>query len=65
MAPESLSDGHFSEKSDVWSYGVTTWEIFSGGKAPYPGTDPLTLVQSLEHGYRMPQPYNTVCSEGM
>jgi serine/threonine protein kinase len=63
MAPESLSDGHFSEKSDVWSYGVTMWEIFSGGKAPYPGTDPLTLMQSLEKGKRMPQPYNAACSQ--
>ena len=41
------------------------WEIFSGGKAPYPGTDPLTLIQSLEQGHRMPQPYNTACSEEM
>ena len=89
MAPESLSDGHFSEKSDVvgtqlgskskthflfslplflsqqWSYGVTVWEIFSGGKAPYPGTNPLTLMESLEQGYRMPQPYNDACSEEM
>ncbi|CAI8033836.1 Hepatocyte growth factor receptor, partial [Geodia barretti] len=65
MSPESLSDGHFSEKSDVWSYGVTMWEIFSGGKAPYPGTNPLTLMESLEQGYRMPQPYNDACSEAM
>ena len=41
------------------------WEIFSGGKAPYPATDPLTLMQSLEQGYRMPQPYNAACSEEM
>ena len=87
MAPESLSDGHFSEKSDVvrvleyiqqyslyyshppcvvqWSYGVTMWEIFSGGKAPYPGTDPLILVQRLEEGDRMPKPNNTACTEEM
>ena len=48
-----------------WSYGVTMWEIFSGGKAPYPGTDPLTLTQSLEQGNRLPQPYNFACSEEM
>ena len=41
------------------------WEIFSGGKAPYPGTDPLFFVQSLEQGHRMPQPYNAACSEEM
>ncbi|CAI8031474.1 Deleted in malignant brain tumors 1 protein, partial [Geodia barretti] len=63
MAPESLNDRHFSEKSDVWSYGVTMWEVFSGGKAPYPATDLLTLMQSLEQGHPMPQPYNAACSE--
>ena len=41
------------------------WEIFSGGKAPYPGTDPLTLMQTLEKGRRMPQPYNAACSKEM
>ena len=41
------------------------WEIFSGGKAPYPGTDPLTLTQSLEKGHRLPQPYNDACDEEM
>jgi hypothetical protein len=65
MAPESLSDGHFSEKSDVWSYGVTMWEVFSGGKSPYPGTNPVTLVQMLEEGERLPKPYNSACSDKM
>ena len=48
-----------------WSYGVTMWEIFSGGKAPFPGTDPLTLMQRLEEGDRMPKPYNDACTEEM
>ena len=48
-----------------WSYGVVMWEIFSGGKAPYPGTDPLILVKRLEEGDRMPQPYNAACNEEM
>ena len=41
------------------------WEIFSGGKVPYPGTDPLTLVTMLEEGKRMTAPCNAACSPEM
>ena len=41
------------------------WEIFSGGKSPYPGTNPASLVQNLEAGERMPKPYNSACSDEM
>lgn len=41
------------------------WEIFTGGKVPYPGTDPSTLIQYLEEGHRMPKPYNAACNDEM
>ncbi|KAL6046695.1 Tyrosine-protein kinase abl1 [Balamuthia mandrillaris] len=43
MAPESISQQTYSQKSDVWSYGVVLWEIVNFGEEPYAD---LSLVQA-------------------
>ncbi|XP_071949329.1 tyrosine-protein kinase Tec-like isoform X2 [Antedon mediterranea] len=55
--PEVLHYTRFSSKSDVWSFGILMWEVFSGGKMPYPTMTNVEVVdQVTRHHYRMEQP---------
>ncbi|XP_013857704.1 receptor-type tyrosine-protein kinase FLT3 [Austrofundulus limnaeus] len=58
MAPESIFQGIYTMKSDVWAYGILLWEIFSLGVTPYPGVkvDP-TFYAMIERGFKMECPY--------
>ncbi|XP_030384764.1 vascular endothelial growth factor receptor 1 isoform X2 [Scaptodrosophila lebanonensis] len=57
LALESLSDHVFSTYTDVWSFGIVLWELFSLAKVPYPGIDPnQELYVKLKDGYRMEKP---------
>jgi hypothetical protein len=37
FAPECIFEDEFTSQSDVWSYGVTVWEILSDGAEPFGG----------------------------
>uniref|UniRef100_A0A1A8D3X2 receptor protein-tyrosine kinase n=1 Tax=Nothobranchius kadleci TaxID=1051664 RepID=A0A1A8D3X2_NOTKA len=56
MAMESLSESIYTAKSDVWSFGVTMWEIVSRGKSPYPGVHNHELLDLLSSGLRLKPP---------
>ncbi|KAL6079715.1 Tyrosine-protein kinase abl1 [Balamuthia mandrillaris] len=37
LAPEVLKSNTYGPAADVWSYGVTLWEMANSGMEPYPG----------------------------
>ncbi|GFR73728.1 fibroblast growth factor receptor [Elysia marginata] len=56
MPPEALFDQKYTEKSDVWSFGVVLWEIFTLGGMPYSTIPHEDLYSKLMEGYRMERP---------
>uniref|UniRef100_A0A8C5QWE2 Receptor protein-tyrosine kinase n=1 Tax=Leptobrachium leishanense TaxID=445787 RepID=A0A8C5QWE2_9ANUR len=56
MALESILHRRFTHQSDVWSYGVTVWELMTFGAKPYDGIPARDIPDLLEKGERLPQP---------
>jgi len=53
MAPESLADRIYSEKSDVYAFGITAWEVITNGEEPWPGLDTIGVVVKVTQGFKL------------
>uniref|UniRef100_A0A8C4WQQ7 receptor protein-tyrosine kinase n=1 Tax=Eptatretus burgeri TaxID=7764 RepID=A0A8C4WQQ7_EPTBU len=56
LALESIQHRIFTHQSDVWSYGVTIWELMTFGCKPYEGIPARDIPTLLEKGERLSQP---------
>ncbi|XP_033761103.1 tyrosine-protein kinase HTK16-like [Pecten maximus] len=57
-APECVNYGKFTHHTDVWSYGVTLWEMFTFGDQPYGDKKGIEVIQFVEAGGRLERPAN-------
>lgn len=56
MAPESINFRRFSSASDVWMFGVCSWEILMYGIKPFQGVPNEKVIGKIEDGERLPLP---------
>ena len=69
MPPEAILSGKFSTASDVWSFGVTLWEVMTlARERPFSSLGDSAVVEHIcrccgsEGGALLPQP-RLVCRE--
>ncbi|GIY90189.1 insulin-like peptide receptor [Caerostris darwini] len=58
MSPESLKDGIFNSRTDVWSYGVVLWEMATLASQPYQGLSNDDVLNFVVRGGLMEKPEN-------
>ncbi|CAL1684805.1 unnamed protein product [Lasius platythorax] len=56
MSPESVMYGRFTLETDIWSFGVVLWEVFSFGKQPYYGHTNEEVVKLILQGIMLLPP---------
>ncbi|CAH8640917.1 unnamed protein product [Schistosoma intercalatum] len=53
---ESILEGKFHTDTDVWSFGVFLWEVFSFAVEPFTDLSHTEIIKLLEHGDRLTRP---------
>ncbi|NWQ86059.1 TXK kinase, partial [Burhinus bistriatus] len=55
-SPEVFHFKKYSSKSDVWSFGVLMWEVFTEGKMPFESKSNSEVVREISQGNRLYRP---------
>ena len=58
MSPEAVIYGKFSTAGDVWSFGVTMWEVYSFAMQPYYGISNEEVTKMIRTGRHLEKPYD-------
>ena len=56
MAPESLNERKYSSASDVWSFAVLCWEVYSYGAKPFKDLSNEGAVTAILRGTKLTKP---------
>ncbi|XP_071177130.1 inactive tyrosine-protein kinase transmembrane receptor ROR1-like isoform X4 [Mytilus edulis] len=56
MPPEAILYGKFTTETDIWSFGVVMWEIFSFGLQPYYGYSNPEVIEVVRARQILPSP---------
>ncbi|XP_053213410.1 BDNF/NT-3 growth factors receptor-like isoform X3 [Panonychus citri] len=56
MSPESIVYRKFTVQSDIWSFGVVLWEIFTYGKQPFYELSNQEVIKEVVEGKILAQP---------
>jgi len=50
MPPEAIRENRFTHASDVWSFGILLWEIFTFGMQPYEQMSVKEVIRVVDSG---------------